>query len=360
MTVPRQSLWYKYTSACAYAPYRSLNLTTHICHTAVLYRQRNYRGIWWVYPRYDPTLEGTLRNNPSPPPGSTLNIKSSMSCFPHTLLRTNVTLHVIRRKETTPKLAIRARMRWRVLSLCSRCGTLGRSFSRSRPQPLVRSLERRVWLWTFRLPSAWKRSVSRWSSLLSGHWTSWPACRRCASEGYTSPSERRCSNRPTAVTFARPCSCWGFWQADPPPRTLCALGLRWRRRKPGECQRVAHPSGQNLLLSTLMASSVWQCGEVDWRWGLSGRGRRWGTVCAVRQDIQYPCCSDCVLCWLEWLQTVVRRFWSSEKGLLPGPLVMAVRAHPHFQALGWCLARRVQVPLFLHHVGPLRPQEKQE
>ena len=25
---------------------------------------------------------------------------------------------------------------------------------------------------------------------------------------------------------------------------------------------------------------------------------------------------------------------SSEKGLLPGPLVMAVRAHPHFQALG--------------------------
>ena len=25
-----------------------------------------------------------------------------MSCFPHTLLRTNVTLHVIRRKETTP------------------------------------------------------------------------------------------------------------------------------------------------------------------------------------------------------------------------------------------------------------------
>ena len=43
----------KYTSApqlysfscCAYAPYRSLNLTTHICHTDVLYRQRNYRGI---------------------------------------------------------------------------------------------------------------------------------------------------------------------------------------------------------------------------------------------------------------------------------------------------------------------------
>ena len=55
-----------------------------------------------IYPRHDPTLEGTLRNNPSPPPGSTLNIKSSMSCFPHTLLRTNVTLHVIRRKETTP------------------------------------------------------------------------------------------------------------------------------------------------------------------------------------------------------------------------------------------------------------------
>ena len=185
MTVPRQSLRYKYTSApqlysfscCAYAPYRSLNLTTHVCHTAVLYRQRNFRGIWWIYPRHDPTLEGTLRNNPSPPPGSTLNIKSSMSCFPHTLLRTNVTLHVIRRKETTPvsyqtnepmctltfnpcrcalgemlpprpsaKLAIRARMRWRVLPLCSRCGTLGRSFSRSRPQPLVRSLERRVWL----------------------------------------------------------------------------------------------------------------------------------------------------------------------------------------------------------------------
>ena len=110
MTVPRQGLRYKYTSApqlhsfscCAYAPYRSLNLTTHICHTAVLYRQRNYRGISWIYPRHDPTLEGTLRNNPSPPPGSTLNIKSSMSCFPHTLLRTNVTLHVIRRKETTP------------------------------------------------------------------------------------------------------------------------------------------------------------------------------------------------------------------------------------------------------------------
>ena len=205
-------------------------------------------------------------------------------------------------------LAIRARMRWRVLSLCSRCGTLGRSFSRSRPQSLVRSLERRVWLWTFRLPSAWKRSVSRWFFLLSGHWTSWPACRRCASAGYPSPSGWRCSNRPTAVTFARPCSCWGFWQADPPPRTLCALGLRWRRRKPGECQSVVHPSGQNLLLSTLMASSVWQCEEVDWRGGLSGRGRRWGTVCAVRQDIQYPCCSDCVLCWLEWLQTVVRRF----------------------------------------------------
>ena len=55
-----------------------------------------------MYPRHDPTLEGTLRNNPSPPPGSTLNIKSSMSCCPHTLLRTNVTLHVIRRKETTP------------------------------------------------------------------------------------------------------------------------------------------------------------------------------------------------------------------------------------------------------------------
>ena len=43
MTVPRQSLRYKYTSApqlysiscCAYAPYRSLNLTTHICYEAL-------------------------------------------------------------------------------------------------------------------------------------------------------------------------------------------------------------------------------------------------------------------------------------------------------------------------------------
>ena len=56
MTVPRQSLQYKYTSApqlysfpcCPYAPYRSLNLTTHICYEALT--AKRLRGFFSTLP----------------------------------------------------------------------------------------------------------------------------------------------------------------------------------------------------------------------------------------------------------------------------------------------------------------------
>ena len=76
VTVPRQSLQYKYTSApqlysfscCAYAPYRSLNLTTHICYEALT--AKRLRGFFSTLPLNASRQQSTRERSPT----RTLNV----------------------------------------------------------------------------------------------------------------------------------------------------------------------------------------------------------------------------------------------------------------------------------------------